>query len=64
MPVRPRNSNWALIVTGKGIYVNNAHQKFSFFCPKTSQIRTQHIEKVIFVSGIIFRNITKPDILC
>jgi hypothetical protein len=50
MAVRPRNSNWALIVTGKKRPVNNASEKFSIFVPGSYEIRTQRVEKVVLAA--------------
>ena len=47
MAVRPRNSNWALIVTRIKRPVNNAGEKFSIFVPGSYEIRTQRVEKVV-----------------
>src|SRR4030042_1373033 len=50
MVVRPRNSNWALIVTGKHKLVNRTCQKFLFFTRCSYEIHTQHIEKVVLTA--------------
>src|SRR4030042_3996663 len=50
MPERPRNSNWALIVTGKHKLVNRTCQKFLFFTRGSYEIHTQHIEKVVLTA--------------